>query len=131
MSRRRKRQSLRDLHGIVLLDKPTGITSNAALQRAKRALGVRKAGHTRTLDPLASGRQPLCLGQATNVCAVLLDAGKRYAVEARVGTRTDTADAQGEAIETSTVPCPPDEELRGCLERFRGAIEQVPPMYSA
>ncbi len=128
---RRSRAPMRDLHGIVLLDKPSGMTSNAALQVVKRETRARKAGHTGSLDPLASGLLPICLGQATKVCAFLLDAGKRYRVEASVGSQTDTADAQGEVIATSEVACPGEAELEQRLARFRGEIQQVPPMYSA
>ena len=94
----------RDVNGILLLDKPVGLTSNQALQMAKRLYRARKAGHTGSLDPLASGMLPLCFGQATKVSTWLLNADKVYEVEANIGTRTDTADADGQVIEESRSP---------------------------
>ena len=93
------RRTYRDVTGILLLDKPVGISSNRALQIAKRTLQARKAGHTGSLDPLASGMLPLCFGQATKVSHWLLDADKTYEVEALIGDQTDTADAEGEVVE--------------------------------
>jgi tRNA pseudouridine55 synthase len=110
MGRRRVRG--RDVNGILLLDKPSGITSNDALQQVKRLYFASKAGHTGSLDPLASGVLPICMGQATKVSAFLLDADKRYQVRCQLGVRTATADAEGEIL-------------------VRGSIEQIPPMYSA
>ena len=125
---RRKRG--REVDGILLLDKPSGMSSNQALQRARRAIDARKAGHTGSLDPLASGLLPLCFGEATKVSAFLLDASKRYQVRAHFGTATDTGDADGEVVAESDL-VPDLETLEAALEGFRGEIEQVPPMYSA
>lgn len=117
--------------GILLLDKPLGLTSNAALSRAKRVLGIRKAGHTGALDPLATGLLPLCFGQATKVSAFLLDADKGYLAEVRLGRTTASGDAEGEVIERRDVPEIDREALEDVLDEFRGPIDQVPPMYSA
>lgn len=127
---RRKDSSLRDVHGIVLLDKPIGITSNKALQQVKRLFNARKAGHTGSLDPLASGLLVICLGEATKVSGYLLDAGKRYTVIAQLGAKTDTGDAAGEIIRAN-VPVPSRSAIEAVLDRFRGEISQVPPMFSA
>lgn len=129
MARRRNRG--RPVHGILLLDKPTGVTSNKALQIAKRCYGAAKAGHTGSLDPAASGLLPLCFGEATKVSGYLLDADKEYEVVAAFGSRTDTADADGEVIETSELDSVTEEQLEQALSGLRGPIEQVPPMYSA
>ncbi len=99
---RRRRQDLRVVDGLLLLDKPVGITSNGALQRVKRLYRARKAGHTGSLDPLASGMLPLCFGQATKVSAYLLNSDKTYRVTAQFGAKTDTADADGQVIERTT-----------------------------
>ncbi len=117
--------------GILLLDKPAGITSNAALGRAKRIIGIKKAGHTGTLDPLASGLLALCFGQATKVAGFLLDADKTYEAEVRLGVTTDSEDAEGEVLERRAVPALDKSAIEAVLARFRGAIEQVPPMHSA
>lgn len=117
--------------GILLLDKPGGITSNAALQRAKRVLGIRKAGHTGALDPMATGLLPLCFGQATKVSAFLLDADKGYRAELALGVETDSGDADGEVTARAVVPELSGEAVESVLARFRGPIEQVPPMHSA
>ncbi|MCG3200409.1 MAG: tRNA pseudouridine synthase B [Gammaproteobacteria bacterium] len=121
----------RAVHGIVLLDKPVGITSNTALQRVKRLFNAAKAGHTGNLDGPASGLLPVCLGEATKVTPYLLDADKEYVARIGFGARTTTADAAGEVIETRPVPALDVEEVDGALRRFLGEIEQVPPMYSA
>jgi tRNA pseudouridine55 synthase len=117
--------------GILLLDKPAGITSNAALQRAKRVLGIRKAGHTGALDPMATGLLPLCFGQATKVSAFLLDADKGYRAELALGVETDSGDADGDVTARAVVPDLSGEAIETVLARFRGPIEQVPPMHSA
>ena len=117
--------------GILLLDKPTGLSSNAALGKAKRALGIRKAGHTGTLDPLASGLLVLCFGEATKVAGYLLDSDKAYLAELCLGASTDTDDAEGEIVARSAVPDLDDKQIEQALVAFRGPIEQVPPMYSA
>ncbi|MCG3143715.1 MAG: tRNA pseudouridine synthase B [Gammaproteobacteria bacterium] len=128
MNRARERRAV---HGIVLLDKPVGITSNAALQRVKRLFNATKAGHTGNLDGPASGLLPVCLGEATKVTPYLLDADKEYVARIAFGIRTTTADAAGEVIETRSVPALDVEAVDRVLRRFQGEIEQVPPMYSA
>ncbi len=128
---RRQRQRGREVNGILLLDKPIGITSNDALQQVKRLYDARKAGHTGNLDPMASGLLPLCLGEATKVSAFLLDADKRYRGTCKLGVRTNTGDADGEAIETRPVIDVTEARVREVLESFRGEIEQIPPMHSA
>ena len=122
----------RRVDGILLFDKPAGETSNRALQRVKRLYNARKAGHTGSLDPLATGMLPICLGEATKVSGFLLDADKHYRVHCRLGVRTDTGDADGAVIEERDLP----EDLstariEACLAPLRGEIRQVPPMYSA
>ena len=132
MSRARGgRQKGRVIDGVLLLDKPIGLTSNQALQRVKRLFDARKAGHTGSLDPLASGLLPICLGQATKVSGFLLNAGKRYQVVARLGQRTDTGDADGQVIEERPVPALDRGLVKRGLARFEGSQTQVPPMYSA
>ena len=125
------RPSKRIVDGILLLDKPTGITSNRALQIAKRIYRAKKAGHTGSLDPLASGMLPLCFGQATKVSGRLLDADKEYQLEMFIGQRTDTADADGKVIEQSDKTSITQAELLQAIEQHLGEIQQVPPMYSA
>ena len=127
----RVRPPRRDVHGVLLLDKPIGLTSNDALQKAKRLFAAKKAGHTGSLDPLASGMLPLCFGEGTKVSAFLLDADKYYAVTCKLGERTATADAEGEVTETKPVPRLDAGVIGKVLDRFRGEIQQVPPMYSA
>jgi tRNA pseudouridine55 synthase len=129
MGRRRSRG--RSIDGVILLDKPSGISSNDAVQRVKRLYGAAKVGHTGSLDPLASGMLPLCLGEATKVSGFLLDANKRYHVVARLGVRTTTADVEGEVISELPVPALVHDDVDRQLDRFRGQIEQIPPMYSA
>ncbi|HEX2331778.1 MAG TPA: tRNA pseudouridine(55) synthase TruB [Burkholderiales bacterium] len=118
------------IDGALLLDKPVGASSNAVLQRAKRLLGATKAGHAGTLDPLASGLLIALLGEATKFAGPLLDADKEYLATLALGSRTSTGDAEGEVIEKKPVDVTP-AALAGVLERFRGEIEQVPPMHSA
>ncbi|MFO1313311.1 MAG: tRNA pseudouridine(55) synthase TruB [Burkholderiales bacterium] len=120
----------RRVDGVLLLDKPTGLTSNAALQVAKRLYRAEKAGHTGTLDPLASGLLPLCFGEATKFAQRLLDAPKAYVATIRFGVTTTTGDAEGEVRSTREVRVAP-EALTEVLRRFVGAQTQVPPMYSA
>jgi tRNA pseudouridine55 synthase len=117
--------------GVLLLNKPSGITSNRSLQIVKRLLNARKAGHTGSLDPLATGMLPLCFGEATKVCAYLLDTDKTYRVTARLGTATDTGDADGQVIDTAAVPQLSPGEWDAILQRFVGDSTQIPPMYSA
>lgn len=121
----------RDVDGIVLLDKPEGLTSNAALQRVRRAFGARKAGHTGSLDPLASGLLPVCFGQATKACGFLLDADKTYRFRLALGTRTRTGDRAGDVVETAHVPFLEPARVRAAVAAFLGESTQVPPMYSA
>jgi tRNA pseudouridine55 synthase len=120
----------RKVDGVLLLDKPAGLTSNAALQKAKRLYRAEKAGHTGTLDPFATGLLPLCLGEATKFSQFLLDADKVYLAELRLGIRTSSGDLDGEVIATRPVEVAEAALLRG-LEAFKGEIEQVPPMHSA
>ncbi|HFD87876.1 MAG TPA: tRNA pseudouridine(55) synthase TruB [Gammaproteobacteria bacterium] len=131
MSRRPKRRHYRDVHGIVLLDKPVGLSSNAVLQKLIHLFKARKGGHTGALDPLASGMLPVCLGEATKVSSYLLDADKHYRVTARLGIGTATGDAEGEIIEQLPVPVFDINSLQKTLVAFTGEILQVPPMYSA
>ncbi len=126
----RPRIARRALDGVLLLDKPVGLSSNDALMRAKRLYLAKKAGHTGTLDPLASGLLPLCFGEATKFSQDLLDADKTYEATMRLGVRTTTGDAEGDVLDTRDVTC--DEAAVGAaLARFVGDIVQVPPMYSA
>lgn len=124
------RRRWRRVDGVLLLDKPAGMTSNAALQAARRLFQAAKAGHTGTLDPLATGLLPLCFGEATKFSADLFDADKTYEAELRFGQRTDTGDAEGQVIEERPLAFSA-EDLERVLARFRGPITQVPPMYSA
>lgn len=126
----RKRRG-REINGIVLFDKPLGLSSNQALQRVRRLFNAAKAGHTGSLDPAASGLLPVCFGQATRISGLLLDADKTYRVTGRLGTRTDSGDLEGEVIETREVPLIDTAAMEVVLARFRGRVEQVPPMYSA
>ena len=128
MSKPRKRG--RDIHGVFLLDKPQGMSSNDIMQKVKRIFQANKAGHTGALDPLATGMLPICLGEATKFSQFLLDADKRYLVTAKLGERTDTSDAEGQIVETRDVKVKTPEILTA-LEQFRGDILQVPTMFSA
>lgn len=120
----------RKVDGILLLDKATGMTSNTALQKARRLFNAAKAGHTGTLDPMATGLLPVCFGEATKFAGELLAADKCYAATVRLGVRTDTADAEGEVLETRPVAVS-RAQVEATLARFRGEIQQVPPMHSA
>ncbi len=128
MSRPRRRG--RDIHGVLLLDKPQGLSSNDALQKVKRLYNANRAGHTGALDPLATGMLPICLGEATKFSQFLLDSDKRYRVIARLGQRTDTSDADGQIVQERPVNFT-QAQLDAALESFRGDIKQVPSMYSA
>jgi tRNA pseudouridine55 synthase len=128
---RRGRRRGRALDGILLLDKGRGCSSNAALQEVKRLFGAAKAGHTGSLDPLATGVLPICFGEATKFSQFLLESDKRYRTELRLGVRTDSGDAEGEVLETRPVPALTEADVEAVLARFRGPIEQVPSMYSA
>ena len=120
-----------DRCGIVLLDKPQGLSSNSAMQRVRHAFGRIKAGHTGSLDPLATGVLPICLGEATKVAGHLLDGDKEYEFTARFGSRTATGDLEGGIVESLPVPENLAERLREALPAFTGRLLQVPPMYSA
>lgn len=126
-----QRRATVPVNGVLLLDKPPGLTSNQALQKVKRLLQARKAGHTGSLDPAATGMLPLCFGEATKICAYLLDADKTYRVVARLGESTDTGDADGTVTATATVPELDAAGWNDVLQGFVGPIQQVPPMYSA
>lgn len=118
------------VHGVLLLNKPVGISSNAALQKAKWLLNAKKAGHTGTLDPFADGLLPLCFGEATKFSAYLLDADKTYRAMMQLGVVTTTGDPEGEVLATRSVAVS-RSEFEAVLPRFRGEIEQIPPMHSA
>ncbi|MGI9273106.1 MAG: tRNA pseudouridine(55) synthase TruB [Woeseiaceae bacterium] len=117
--------------GMLLLNKPAGLSSNQALQRVKWLLNAKKAGHTGSLDPAATGMLPLCFGEATKVCPFLLNADKTYRVTAKLGIATDTGDADGSEIDRAEVPEKSIEEWNELLQSFKGASSQIPPMYSA
>lgn len=131
MNAPRTRVQRRPVHGVLLLDKPLGLSSNDALQKAKWLLRAEKAGHTGTLDPLATGVLPLCFGAATKFSQLQLDADKRYEAIACLGVKTSTADAEGEVIETRPVPVVTQAMLDAVAKQFTGPIRQVPPMHSA
>ncbi|MBL6985589.1 MAG: tRNA pseudouridine(55) synthase TruB [Methylobacter sp.] len=126
-----KRKSGCNIHGIVLLDKRLGVSSNKALQEVRRLFNANKAGHTGSLDPLATGLLPLCFGEATKVSGMMLDDNKRYQTVVQLGIMTDTGDREGTVIETKPVPKLSVDDILACLEKFTGEIDQVPPMYSA
>lgn len=126
-----KRKSGCNIHGILLLDKRLGVSSNKALQEVRHLFNANKAGHTGSLDPLATGLLPLCFGEATKVSALMLDDNKRYQVLVQLGVMTDTGDAEGSIIETKPVPDLSIEQIQACLQQFTGEIDQIPPMYSA
>ncbi len=128
MSRRKRGL---DIHGVVLLDKPAGISSNRALQRVRGIFQARKAGHTGSLDPFATGMLPVCLGEASKTAAFMLEAGKQYRATARLGEATTTGDIEGDIIQRSPVPDLDTREMSQTFRRFVGDIQQVPPMYSA
>jgi tRNA pseudouridine55 synthase len=129
LSRRRKG---REVNGILVIDKPLGITSNGILQQVKRLYGAAKAGHTGALDPLATGVLPLCFGEATKFSQMMLDSDKAYIATARLGERTETGDSEGAVVEIKPVPTDLSPEvLEPVLEQFRGNIQQIPSMYSA
>ncbi|MEN8166718.1 MAG: tRNA pseudouridine(55) synthase TruB [Pseudomonadota bacterium] len=129
MGRRRNRG--RNISGVLLLDKPVGLTSNKALQEVKFLYKAAKAGHTGSLDPLATGLLPICFGEATKMSAFLLDADKRYQVTVKLGETTTTADAEGEVVETHDPGGVTEEQIRATLTEFLGEQQQLPPMYSA
>ncbi len=121
----------RVLDGIVLLDKPSGITSNSALQQTRSIFRAKKAGHTGSLDPLATGLLPICFGEATKMSGYLLEAHKHYRATCKLGATTNTGDSEGEIKEICEVPALTQSELIGVLNTFIGELDQIPPMYSA
>ena len=131
MTKTQRRRQTDPVDGLLLLNKPAGLTSNQALQKVKRLLNASKAGHTGSLDPAATGMLPLCFGEATKVCAYLLDADKTYRVTAKLGIATDTADADGTEIARAEVPDLAQAEWDAVLQGFLGESTQIPPMYSA
>ena len=128
MSRRRKG---RDIHGVILLDKPVGYSSNQAVQKVRWLLQARKAGHTGSLDPFATGMLPICLGEASKTAGFMLDASKTYIASAFLGQATATGDTEGEIIREMKVPDLGEAQITVVLHKFLGEIEQIPPMYSA
>lgn len=130
MSRRRRARG-RNIDGIIVLDKSAGVSSNAALQEVKKLFEASKAGHTGSLDPLATGVLPLCLGEATKVSQYLLNADKQYRARIKLGVRTDTGDSEGTVIEENDALTIQREQIVEALKQFEGEIEQLPPMYSA
>ena len=128
MSRPRKKG--RDVHGVFLLDKPQGVSSNDIMQKVKRLFKANKAGHTGALDPLATGMLPICLGEATKFSQFLLDSDKRYVVTAKLGERTDTSDAEGQVVQSREVNVA-EADILAALPALRGEILQVPTMFSA
>ena len=119
-----------NIHGIILLDKAQGLSSNRALQQVKHLFNARKAGHTGSLDPLATGLLPICFGQATKISEYLLHSDKKYTTVIKLGETTDTYDSEGEVLQSKTVQVT-DAEIESALQQFRGKIKQTPPMYSA
>jgi len=129
MGRRNKKG--RNITGIVIIDKPTGRSSNHVLQQVKRLFDAKKAGHTGALDPLATGVLPICLGEATKVSSYLLDADKRYHVTCQLGAVTDSGDSDGQILSTSDIPDFSEQDITHLLPEFTGEQDQVPPMFSA
>jgi len=128
MSRRGK---FRDIHGVVLLDKPAGVSSSSAVQKVRGLFRARKAGHTGTLDPFATGMLPICLGEATKTAGFMQDAAKTYQARAFLGRATTTGDVEGDICATAPVPALSSDEIKSVLHGFVGVIRQIPPMYSA
>lgn len=132
MSKKKSRIRFRDLHGIVLLDKPLGLSSNEALQVVRKGIfRAEKGGHTGALDPLATGLLPLCFGEATKLAGMLLGSRKAYLAECKLGATTSTADLEGEVVQVRPVPELSEADIEAALTKLRGRITQVPPMYSA
>lgn len=125
------RSNWQDVHGIFLLNKPKGITSNLALQKVRRVFSAKKAGHTGSLDPMATGLLPCCFGDATKVAGLMLNADKVYVSECLIGSQTDTGDATGTIIKTSDKTSLSDKEIQQATQQLTGDIKQIPPMYSA
>ena len=128
MGRRRKGN---DVHGILLLDKPVGFSSNQAVQKVRWLFSARKAGHTGSLDPFATGMLPICFGEASKTAGFMLDSAKTYHAIARLGQASSTGDTEGDIVAELPVPELTIEDFEAVFERFRGQIEQIPPMYSA
>jgi tRNA pseudouridine55 synthase len=129
MGRRNKKG--RNITGIIVIDKPTGRSSNHVLQQVKRLFDAKKAGHTGSLDPLATGVLPVCLGEATKLSSYLLDGDKRYQVTCQLGVITDSGDSDGNVLENLAIPDISEQSLLQVIEKFKGEQQQVPPMYSA
>lgn len=129
--KRSAKKNYPDLHGIVLVNKPKGISSNLALQKVRHLFKAKKAGHTGNLDPMATGLLPCCFGDATKVAHLLINSDKTYQARCVLGSQTDTGDATGEVIETSPLTQLSDEQVLSACAALTGDIEQVPPMYSA
>lgn len=121
----------RTINGILLLNKPKGMTSNGALQRVKRLFGAKKAGHTGSLDPLATGMLPICFGEATKFSQYLLESNKYYQVTVKLGIKTTTGDAEGAVMTTRSVAGVTEAKIAAVLPQFMGTIQQIPPMFSA
>lgn len=131
MSKKKDPTPWRDVHGILLLDKPSGMSSNQALQKARRLFLAAKGGHTGSLDPMATGLLPMCFGEATKIAGYLLGAAKAYVAQVQLGATTTTADADGEILERRAVPALTDATIEAALAPLRGRITQIPPVYSA
>ena len=127
----RKTRKGRSVNGIVLLDKPVGYGSNQVLQKVKRLFQARKAGHTGSLDQLATGLLPICMGEATKFSSFLLNSDKQYSAVFKLGTTTTTGDAEGEVVESKAIDPFSREHLDNVISRFTGEIDQIPPMFSA
>ena len=119
------KQNYRDIHGILLLDKPQGLSSNQALQRVRRLYNARKAGHTGSLDPLATGLLPICFGEATKIAGYLLGSRKAYESELRLGATTTTDDAEGEVVSTRPVPVLTDAAIETALDKTKKSIKKT------
>src|SRR5438132_8159579 len=126
-----KKSVLKNIDGIFLLNKPLDMTSNFALQRVKHLFGAKKAGHTGSLDPLATGMLPICFGEATKFSQFLLESNKSYQVSAKLGIKTTTGDAEGEIVANKPVHHISLEQIENTLRQFLGQIKQIPPMFSA
>ena len=131
MTTKNQKISRRHISGVFLLNKPLGLSSNAALQKVRWLYRAQKAGHTGALDPLATGLLPICLGEATKFSHYLLDSTKRYQTTVRLGQTTTTGDVEGDILQERPIPVLSQELIEQTLEKFRGDIQQVPPMYSA
>ncbi|MBN2689417.1 MAG: tRNA pseudouridine(55) synthase TruB [Gammaproteobacteria bacterium] len=128
---KKRKNKGRDISGVLLLDKPSGITSNDALQKVKRLFYAQKAGHTGSLDPIATGMLPICFGEATKFSQYLLDSNKTYIAECKLGVKTTTGDSEGDVLSENIVPKLNERQIEKVLAKFRADIEQVPSMYSA